>query len=473
MRQVLPFILCGGSGTRLWPLSREAYPKQFQRLMGPETLFQLTYRRFSRPLFREPCILSSYRHRFIVSEQLDEIDTPIQNIILEPAGRSTAPATCIAALIASQSNENDLVLVAPSDHLIPDVDAFAQTIERGLDAAEAGALVTFGIVPDCPHTGYGYIETETGQGTNQKVLRFLEKPSRERAEAFIDSGKFYWNGGMFLFQARAMLDLMETHAPEILECSRESLAEATEDLGFRVLNGAYSKAPAISLDYAIAEKADNLICVPLNTFWSDIGSWSSVWNSMDKDPSGNVFAGEAEIIVEGVEDSFAFSDHACVALVGVENLVVVAMQDAVLVASKNHVESIKHVVARLKSNGCGLAMEHSRVHRPWGWYQGLNRGDRYQVKCIMVKPGGRLSLQSHYHRSEHWVVVGGTLEVTRGDQVEILSENQSTYIPIGQKHRLANPGKVPAFLIEVQSGAYLNEDDIVRYDDVYGRSSSE
>jgi mannose-1-phosphate guanylyltransferase len=317
------------------------------------------------------------------------------------------------------------------------------------------------------------METETVKGANLKVLRFVEKPSLNTAEAFLDSGKFYWNGGMFLFKARTMLDLLELHAPNILESCRKSLAEATEDLGFRVLNESYSDAPAISLDYAIAEKAENLICVPLTTSWSDVGSWSSVWDFMEKDPSGNVIGGQGEIIVENAHDSFAFSDHACVALVGVENLVVVAMQDAVLVASKEHVERIKCVVDHLKSNGCDLAIQHNRVHRPWGWYERLNRGDRYQVKCIMVKPGGRLSLQSHYHRSEHWVVVTGTLEVTRDEEVEILSENQSTYIPIGQKHRLANPGKIPAVLIEVQSGTYLNEDDIVRYDDIYRRNSSE
>ena len=471
--QVLPFILCGGAGTRLWPLSREAYPKQFHRLTGPKSLFQLTCRRLSGPLFGEISILSNHRYRFLIAEQLEEMAARAGSVVLEPCGRNTAPAACIAALIAARTDPDALVLLAPSDHMIPDAEAFARTIENGLDAAEAGALVTFGIVPDCPHTGYGYIETEATDGANLKVQRFVEKPSLTAAEQFLDSGKFYWNGGMFLFKASTMLDLLKTHAPTILEGCRDSLAEVTEDLGFRVLNGAYSSVPAISLDYAVAEKADNLMCVPLTTSWSDVGSWSSLWDFMDKDPSGNVLAGTGEIIIENARDSFAFSDHGCVALVGVENLVVVAMQDAVLVASKDHVERIRHVVERLKGNGGDLATQHNRVHRPWGWYQGLNRGDRYQVKCIMVKPGGRLSLQSHYHRSEHWVVVTGTVEVTRGETVEMLSENQSTYIPVGEKHRLANPGKIPALLIEVQSGAYLNEDDIVRYDDVYHRGSSE
>jgi mannose-1-phosphate guanylyltransferase/mannose-6-phosphate isomerase len=473
MRHVLPFILCGGAGTRLWPLSREAYPKQFHRLTGPESLFQLTCRRLSGPLFGELSILSNYRHRFLIAEQLEEIGATASSLILEPVGRNTAPAACIAALIAAQTDPDALVLLAPSDHFIPDAEAFSRTVESGVDAAEAGALVTFGIAPDCPHTGYGYIETEAADGANLKVQRFVEKPSLSVAEQFLDSGKFYWNGGMFLFKARTMLDLFKTHAPNILEGCQSSLAEVTQDLGFRILNGAYSSVPAISLDYAVAEMADNLVCVPLTTSWSDVGSWSSVWDFKDKDPSGNALGGTGEIIVEDARDSFAFSDRGCVALVGVENLVVVAMQDAVLVASKDHVERIKHVVERLKGNGCDLATQHNRVHRPWGWYQSLNRGDRYQVKCIMVKPGGRLSLQSHYHRSEHWVVVSGTVEVTRGDTIEMLSENQSTYIPVGQKHRLANPGRIPAFLIEVQSGTYLNEDDIVRYDDVYQRDSSE
>ena len=473
MRQVLPFILCGGAGTRLWPLSREAYPKQFHRLTGPETLFQQTCRRLSGPLFGELCVLANHRHRFLIAEQLEEIGATVKNLVLEPVGRNTAPAACIAALIAAGNNTDALVLLAPSDHMISDAGAFAQAVESGLAAAEAGALVTFGITPDCPHTGYGYIETEIGEGVSLKVRRFVEKPSLEAAEEYLDSGNFYWNGGIFLFKAATMLDLLRTHAPGILELCQKSLSEATEDLGFRVLNGSYSEVPAISLDYAIAEKASNMVCVPLKTPWSDVGSWSAVWNLMEKDLSGNVTCGEGEIILEEARDSFAYSDHACIALVGVENLVVVAMQDAVLVASKEHTEQIKRVVDYLKGNGYDLAMQHNRVHRPWGWYQCLNRGDRYQVKCIMVKPGGRLSLQSHRHRSEHWVVVTGTVEVTRGEKVEILSENQSTYIPIGKKHRLANPGKFAALLIEVQSGAYLNEDDIVRYDDIYRRTSSE
>jgi mannose-1-phosphate guanylyltransferase / mannose-6-phosphate isomerase len=473
MRKVLPFILCGGAGTRLWPLSREAYPKQFHRLTGPETLFQQTCRRLSGPLFGDLFVLSNYRHRFLVAEQLEEIGAPAKNLVLEPVGRNTAPAACIAALIASRADADALVLLAPSDHMITDPGAFARAIETGVAAADGGALVTFGVEPDCPHTGYGYIETEPGEGADRKVKRFVEKPSLKAAEEYLDAGTFYWNAGIFLFKAATMLDLLKSHAPGIIEACRKSLDAATEDLTFRVLSDAYGEAPAISLDYAVAEKAGNMRCVPLKTSWSDVGSWSALWNFMAKDAAGNVVQGEGQVILENTRNSFAFSDHACVALVGVENVVVVAMEDAVLVASKDHAESIKLVVDYLKGNGGDLALQHNRVYRPWGWYQGLNRGERYQVKCIMVKPGGKLSLQSHHHRSEHWVVVTGTVEVTRGEEMEMLSENESTYIPIGKKHRLANPGKIPAFLIEVQSGAYLDEDDIVRFDDIYQRSSNE
>jgi len=473
MRKVLPFILCGGAGTRLWPLSREAYPKQFHRLTGPETLFQQTCRRLSGPLFGDLFVLSNYRHRFLVAEQLEEIGAPAKNLVLEPVGRNTAPAACIAALIASRADADALVLLAPSDHMIADPGAFARAVEVGVPAADAGTLVTFGVEPDCPHTGYGYIETEPGEGPDRKVKRFVEKPSRKAAEQYLDAGGFYWNAGIFLFKAATMLDLLKAHAPHVLEACHASLDMATEDLTFRVLNGAYGDAPAISLDYAVAEKAPNMRCVPLKTSWSDVGSWEALWSFLAKDAAGNVVQGEGQVILENTSNSLAFSDHACVALVGVENLVVVVMEDAVLVAAKDHAEHIKLVVEYLKGAGGDLALQHNRVYRPWGWYQSLNRGERYQVKCIMVKPGGKLSLQSHHHRSEHWVVVTGTVEVTRGEEVAMLSENESTYIPVGKKHRLTNPGKIPAFLIEVQSGAYLDEDDIVRFDDIYQRSSNE
>jgi mannose-1-phosphate guanylyltransferase/mannose-6-phosphate isomerase len=468
--EVLPFILCGGAGTRLWPLSREAFPKQFHRLTGPHSLFQETCRRLSGGIFDKLTILSNYQHRFLIQEQLQEIGLS-GDIALEPASRNTAPAACIASLMATRVSEDALVLLAPSDHAIGDSSSFAESVSLGAEAARRGSLVTFGVEPDCPHTGYGYIETSGGvENDAASVRRFVEKPSREVAERYLEGGGFYWNAGIFLFRAGTMIELFQAHAPEILAACRQALNDATKDLGFRQLGESYRKAPSISLDYAIMEKASDIVCVPLSTSWSDVGSWSELWSYLEKDAQENVSRGEGKILLENARSNYAYSDHACVALVGVENLVVVAMGDAVLVASKESAEAIKSLVDHLKGNGEDIAIQHNRVYRPWGWYQGLNRGDRYQVKCIMVKPGGTLSLQSHNHRSEHWVVVRGTLAVTKGDVTSLLTENQSTYIAIGERHRLANPGKIPAFLIEVQSGAYLDEDDIIRFEDVYHRS---
>ena len=476
MGEVQPFILCGGAGTRLWPLSREAFPKQFHRLTGPLSLFQQTCRRLTGNLFSDLFILSNYQHRFLIQEQLQEIGHSAAKIVLEPVGQNTAPAACTAALMAGRTDPDTLVLLAPSDHAIGEDAAFSESVSLGADAARKGALVTFGVEPDCPHTGYGYIETESGvSGANTAlaVQRFVEKPTRDVAETYLDTGRFYWNAGIFLFKASTLLELFQAHAPDIVTACRHALNEGVKDLGFRRLGPTYEQAPSISLDYAIMEKARNIACVPLSTSWSDVGSWSELWSFLQKDDRGNVVKGEGKIILENASNNYAYSEQACVALVGVENLVVVAMGDAVLVASKDSAESIKGLVDHLKRDGQDIVLQHNRVYRPWGWYQGLNRGDRYQVKCIMVKPGGTLSLQSHRHRSEHWVVVKGTLEVTKGEEVSLLTENESTYIPIGEKHRLANPGKIPAFLIEVQSGSYLDEDDIVRFEDIYGRIPTE
>ena len=473
LRNVLPFILCGGVGTRLWPLSREAFPKQFHKIAGSETLLQQTCRRLEGEPFGRLSVLANHRHRFLVAEQLEEIGLVPKDIVLEPVGRNTAPASCIVALIAEQTDKEALVLLAPSDHMIADARIFANAVAKGIQAAEDGALVVFGVEPDRPHTGYGYIETnEIGDGVFA-VTRFVEKPTQAVAEAFFESGRFYWNSGIFLFRAATLLTMLETHAPEIVRSCRRALDDAVDELGFVVLGNAYVEAPAISLDYAVAEKANNLRCVKLGTRWSDVGSWQAVWEVLPKDNNENVTHGGAEIYLQNTRGTLAYSDHPCVALVGLENIVVVATEDAVLVASKEHAEEVKAVVEQLKKKGSTHALQHNRVYRPWGWYQTLNRGDSYQVKCIMVRPGGKLSLQSHKHRAEHWVVVKGTLEVTKGDRVELLSENQSTYIPIGEKHRLVNPGSAPAFLIEVQSGTYLGEDDIVRFEDVYRRRSDE
>jgi mannose-1-phosphate guanylyltransferase/mannose-6-phosphate isomerase len=471
MTGISPFVLCGGAGTRLWPLSREAFPKQFHKLAGPETLFQQTCRRLSGELFDGLTVLSNQKHRFIIADQLQETGAQAARIVLEPVSRNTAPAACIAALLVARTDPKSLVLLAPSDHVIADADLFEKTIEAGIDAAKEGALVTFGVEPDCPQTGYGYIETEKANRSDLPVKRFVEKPSLKAAQEFVDSGRFYWNAGIFLFTAASMIEAMQTHSPEILHACRRALDDVTEDLDFVRLGAAYAEAPSMSLDYAIVEKVEVLRCVPLTTSWSDVGSWSAVWDLRTKDGAGNVVDGAGEVMLDDTKGSYAYSDHGCLALVGVENVVVVATEDAVLVVSRERAEFVKGIVERVKANGGRHAFHHNRVYRPWGWYQTINRGDRYQVKCIMVKPGGTLSLQSHFHRSEHWVVVEGTLEVTKGDKVELLSENQSTYIPLGEKHRLANPGKIPAFLIEVQSGSYLDEDDIVRFEDVYGRDS--
>jgi mannose-1-phosphate guanylyltransferase/mannose-6-phosphate isomerase len=473
MSRISPFILCGGSGSRLWPLSREAFPKQFHRLTDAHTLFQQTCRRFASSLFDDLTILSNRRHRFLIAEQLEEIGTSTARIVLEPTSRNTAPAACIAALIASERDPSALVMIVPSDHVFAETKSFLAAVEVGIEAAQAGALVTFGVTPDCPHTGYGYIETDKSNGPVLNVRRFVEKPSQSAAEAYLDAGGFYWNAGIFLFRADVLMDLIETHSPEILAACRPALESATSDLTFTILGEAYAKAPSISIDYAVAEKAQNMTCVPLTTSWSDIGSWSALWEFAGKDTSGNVARGEGEIILQSTENCFTYSDKACVAVLGMKDVVVVATEDAVLVASKAYAEEVKTIVEHLKSNGASHVLQHNRVYRPWGWYQTVNQGERYQVKCIMVKPRGKLSLQSHYHRSEHWVVVRGTLEVTKGEHTELLTENQSTYIPIGKLHRLANPGKIPAFLIEVQSGPYLDEQDIVRYEDVYGRGADE
>ena len=473
MGAVSPFILCGGAGTRLWPLSREAFPKQFHRIASPETLFQQACRRLSGDLFGSLSVLSNQMHRFLIADQLQEIGIEAANIVLEPVTRNTAPAACIAALIAARDDPESLVLLAPSDHMVTDASLFAKSVGGGIDAAKHGALVTFGVEPDCPHTGYGYIEIEKANSPDLPVKRFVEKPSQEVAEAYLASGSFLWNTGLFLFRSATMLELMQANAPEILLACRAALDGAVEDLDFLRLGADYAKAPAISLDYAIAEKADRIRCVPLAAAWSDVGSWSAIWTLMPKDGAGNVLHGEGEVLLADTAGSYVYSDHGCVALVGVENVIVVATEDAVLVASKDQAESVKAIVKQLKDNRRAHAFYHNRVYRPWGWYQTINRGDRYQVKCIMVKPGGTLSLQNHFHRSEHWVVVKGTLEVTKGEEVELLSENESTYIPIGKKHRLGNPGKIPAFLIEVQLGAYLDEDDIIRFNDIYRRSANE
>jgi mannose-1-phosphate guanylyltransferase/mannose-6-phosphate isomerase len=475
MHEIRPFVLSGGAGTRLWPLSREAFPKQFHRLTDSLSLFQETCRRLTGDPFAPLSVLTNHQHRFLVREQLQEIGVNFGDIVLEPVARNTGPAACVAALVAGRADPDALVLLAPSDHAMANKDAFREAVELGIEPAREGKLVTFGVEPDCPHTGYGYIETTPQRRRNVAldVSRFVEKPSRDVAEAYLEEENFYWNAGIFLFAATALLQLFERHAPSILAACRRALNESVQDLEFRSLGDGYAQAPSISLDYAIIEKADNIVCVPLATGWSDVGSWSELWSYSDKDERGNVIKNNGKVTLAGSESCLVYTDDAYVALVGVRDLVVVALRDAVLVLSKDCAEEIKSIVAELRGNGSEITLRHDRVYRPWGWYQGLHRGERYQVKCLMVKPGAKLSLQSHHHRSEHWVVVSGTLEVTKGEETAFLTENQSTYIAVGERHRLSNPGKIPAFLIEVQSGAYLNEDDIVRFEDIYHRGAEE
>ena len=472
MSLIYPFILSGGSGTRLWPLSRKAYPKQFLALTGGDkSLFQMSCERFVAPQFAAPTILGGDDHRFIIAEQMRELGIKPATIVLEPMGRNTAPAAAIAALLAAERSDDALLLLAPSDHVIADAEAFRETVLRGVPAAQAGALITFGVKPSGPNTGYGYIEAE-GAGDALKVRRFVEKPDQAKAESYVVSGNFYWNAGIFLMSARALIAAFEAYAPDILEGCRRTLMRAQVDLDFlRLDTQTYGAIPDISIDYAIMEKAENVACVPLAAQWSDLGSWPAIWDVLDKDTDGN--AAQGDVIFQNTKGSYAYSENACLCLIGLEDVLVVATKDAILVASKEHAQEVKNVVEKLKQNDRPEIIFHKRVYRPWGWFEGLDRDKRFQVKRIMVNPGAQLSLQSHHHRAEHWIVVEGTLEVTIDNQIKLLNENQSTYIPLGARHRLANPGKIPAYLIEVQSGSYLGDDDIVRYEDIYGRAAAE
>ncbi|WP_137389774.1 mannose-1-phosphate guanylyltransferase/mannose-6-phosphate isomerase [Rhodoligotrophos defluvii] len=471
-RIVSPILLAGGSGTRLWPLSRKDHPKQFVTLVGETSLFQQTCARVQRAPFKAPYILGSADHRFLIAEQALESGLDQATVVLEPVSRDTAPAACVASLLAARENADALVLLLPCDHLVADDEEFCAAVMAGIPAAKAGQLVVFGVAPTRPETGYGYIELVPSPtplpGLPRPVARFVEKPAREVAEDYIASGQFLWNAGIFLFRAETMLQHFEALQPEILDACTDALASAVIDLDFvRLDSEAYQRAPKVSLDYAVMEKIDTIACVPLETGWSDCGAWTSIYEIAVKDDAGN--ASRGDVILEDTRNCLVYSDDACVAMLGLDDVVTIATQDAVLVASRERAGDLKPLVERLQQQGRPVVTTHPRVHRPWGWYETLSLDMRYQVKCLMVKPGGRLSLQSHMHRAEHWVVVSGTVEVVRGEETFLLTENESTYIPTGTRHRLANPGRIPAFLIEVQSGSYLGEDDIVRFDDVYGR----
>ncbi len=471
-----PVILCGGSGTRLWPASRKAFPKQFAPLLGTESLYQQTLHRLAGPGFTRPLVVTNVDFRFLAAQQAAGIGQTDARVVVEPAARDTAPAILAAALmIAREAPEGDeaLMLVAPSDHVMGAPDAFNEAVAAGAEAARDGMLVTFGVAPDRPETGYGYLELTRqpdGQGTPVPLASFREKPDAATAERFIAEGTYLWNAGIFLFRVRELLAAFEAHAPDLLPPVSDAVEGGSEDLSiFRLAEEPFARARAISFDFAIMEKAERVAAVPLGCPWSDLGAWDALWKAAEADEAGNVLAGPATAIDS--RGSYLRSEEPGMHLVGLglEDMVVVAMRDAVLVADRHRAQEVKQVVSALREARVRQADDYPRFHRPWGWYETLCIDARFQVKRIMVRPGGVLSLQSHMHRSEHWVVVAGTAEVTIGDETRLVTENQSVYIPLGTVHRMANPGRLPMFLIEVQTGSYLGEDDIVRYEDVYGR----
>ena len=468
-----PLLLCGGSGTRLWPLSRKSYPKQFARLTGAESLFQHSARRLSGPGFAAPMVITASDFRFVVVEQLAALHIAPAAILIEPEARNTAPAILAAALSLATREPEALMLIAPSDHVIPDSDRFRAAVLAAVPEALAGRIVTFGIRPDRAETGYGWLELSTAPDfapAPQPLVRFVEKPDSATAQALLDSGRHLWNAGIFLVSVPAILRAFADHAPDMLPPARAAVDQAQADLGFtRLAPGPFGALPSISIDYAVMEKAPNLSVVPYGGAWSDLGGWDAVWREGGPDAQGVVTHGAA--IAIDCTDSLLRSEPEGPQIVGigVRDLIAVAMPDAVLVAHKDRAQDVKLAVAALKAKGAPEAEVFPRDHRPWGWFESLAMGGRFQVKRIVVKPGAALSLQSHHHRAEHWIVVEGTARVTIGQTAQLVTENQSVFIPLGERHRLENPGKLPLTLIEVQTGAYLGEDDIIRYEDVYAR----
>ena len=474
LNPIVPVILSGGSGSRLWPLSRSLRPKQFLPLTGKESLFQLTIERLKElnsgaPL--APIVVANDDHRFLVAEQCREMSVSPAKLILEPVARNTAPAIAIAALAAMQDGADPLLLVLPSDHLFSNPQAFLDSVQIAKLEAEKGALVTFGILPGHPETGYGYIRAEASfsGGKPLKVAEFIEKPNLETAQQYVDSGNYAWNSGMFLFKASVFLDELKQFDAIMFAACKSAWEASKIDLDFcRLGKEEFSKCPSESIDYAVMEKTKKAVVVPLDAGWNDVGAWSSVWQVQAQDAQGNAMRGD--VILESTRNSYVHADHRLVTLLGVENLVVVETSDAVLVAHKDSSQDVKKIVDRLKKAERSEVESHREVFRPWGSYDSIDYGGRYQVKRITVKPGAKLSVQMHHHRAEHWVVVSGTARVRIGKSEQMVTENQSVYIPIGEVHSLENPGKVSLELIEVQSGSYLGEDDIVRFEDKYGRA---
>ena len=468
---LFPIIMAGGSGSRLWPLSRQLNPKQFLPLADADfSMLQATIQRLAGLGAELPRLICNEQHRFLAAEQLRLLGLEKAGILLEPVGRNTAPAIALAALQACSEAQDPILLVLAADHLIKDVEAFQTCIQTALPLAQDGKLVTFGIVPTHAETGYGYIEQGIDVGIGGfKVSRFVEKPDLVTAQEYLANGSYFWNSGMFMFRASRYLEELETYRPDILAACRAALAGGSQDMHFtRVDEAAFAACPDDSVDYAVMEKTTDAVMVPLDAGWSDIGSWTALWDVSDKDQQGNVFKGD--VLNQQSRNTYVHADSRLVATVGLDDLVIVETKDAVLVAHKDHVQDVKKIVEQLKNGSRTEHINHREVYRPWGVYDSVDNGHRYQVKRITVKPGAKLSVQMHHHRAEHWIVVSGTARVTNGEKTYLVCENESTYIPIGQIHALENPGVIPLELIEVQSGSYLGEDDIVRFEDKYGRT---
>ncbi|WP_342077678.1 mannose-1-phosphate guanylyltransferase/mannose-6-phosphate isomerase [Yoonia sp. SS1-5] len=472
---ITPVLLCGGSGTRLWPLSRKSYPKQFVPLVGDHTLFQTTASRLAGSEYAAPLVLTNSDFRFIVTEQLAEMGIDPGAVLIEPEGRNTAPAVLAAALWLEKTDPDALMLVSPSDHVIPDGPAFQAAVAQGATAARDGKIITFGITPTHPETGYGYLEltqaVDAADGPVIPLKQFVEKPDAEAAATLVASGCHLWNAGIFLFSVKTILAAFKAHAAQLIAPVSQAVEAAKPDLGFlRLAPEPWAKADDISIDYAVMEHADNLAVVPFGAGWSDLGGWDAVWRETVQDERGVAVSGAATAI--DCDNTLLRSEDPRLEVVGIglQNILAVAMPDAVLIADASRAQDVKLAVSELRAKSAVQAEAFPKDHRPWGWFESLVIGERFQVKRIMVHPGGSLSLQSHHHRSEHWIVVEGTARVTVDEEVKLVTENQSVYIPLGAVHRMENPGKVPMVLIEVQTGTYLGEDDIIRYEDIYARS---